>query len=249
MKRLIILILVLGGHHLFAQNQNDTLFESESPLNVTPIVHGTLMLGWHNEIIYVDPYGGKEKFTDLPSPSLVLITDIHGDHLNNETLNEIDLTKATIIAPQAVYDLLEGDMQSKTKVISNNEETSFNNLTIGALPMYNLPNDETARHPKGRGNGYTIADGNNTIYISGDTEDIPEMRSLKNIDLAFICMNLPYTMSVEQAADAVIAFAPKIVYPFHYRGKEGLSDVDHFKSLITDSGKKIDVRLRNWYPN
>jgi len=249
MKRLMILLLVFGSQHLLAQKQIDTLFESESPLKVTPIVHGTIVLEWHNEVIYVDPYGGKERFADLPSPSLILITDIHGDHLNKETLNEIDLNKALIIAPQAVYDMLDADMQAKTKVLSNNEETSFNNLTIGALPMYNLPNDESARHPKGRGNGYTIADGKNTVYISGDTEDIPEMRELKNIDLAFVCMNLPYTMSIEQAADAVIAFAPKIVYPFHYRGKEGLSDVDHFRSLVTESGKKIDVRLRNWYSN
>jgi len=241
---LAIFLLTLGIAH--SQNQSDLLFEGESALKVTPIVHGTLVLEWHDEVIYVDPYGGVQKFKGIAPPSLILITDIHGDHLNKETLFALDLTNAKILAPQAVYEEL-GELQNQTEILSNDEKAEFGEIIVSALPMYNLPNDETARHPKGRGNGYILSDGNKSIYVSGDTEDIPEMRNLKNIDLAFVCMNLPYTMSVEKAADAVIDFSPKIIYPFHYRGKGGLSDVDKFKILVNDTDKNINVRLRNWY--
>ena len=114
--------------------------------------------------------------------------------------------------------------------------------------MYNLPESPTAMHTKGRGNGYVLGIGGKNIYLSGDTQGIPEMRSLKNIDVAFVCMNLPYTMDVKEAADAVLAFSPKIVYPYHYRGQNGLSDINAFKNLVDAGNKNIEVRLRNWYP-
>ena len=110
--------------------------------------------------------------------------------------------------------------------------------------MYNLPEAATAMHTKGRGNGYVLTIGGKNVYISGDTADIPEMRNLKNIDVAFVCMNLPYTMDVKEAAQAVLAFKPKAVYPYHYRGQ----DTNVFKSLVNAGDKAIDVRLRNWYP-
>jgi L-ascorbate metabolism protein UlaG (beta-lactamase superfamily) len=113
--------------------------------------------------------------------------------------------------------------------------------------MYNLPETADSRHTKGRGNGYVINIGGKNIYISGDTEDIPEMRALKNIDVAFVCMNLPYTMDINQAASAVLAFKPKIVYPYHYRGSGGLSDVAAFKKMVNEKDPKIDVRLAEWY--
>src|SRR5690606_24115954 len=106
---------------------------------------------------------------------------------------------------------------------------------------------EDSRHPKGRGNGYVLQMGNKKIYLAGDTEDIEEMRSLKDIDVAFIPMNLPFTMDEKQAANGVLAFKPKIVYPYHYRGQNGLSNVDEFKKLVNAGNKNIEVRLRNWY--
>ncbi len=115
--------------------------------------------------------------------------------------------------------------------------------------MYNLPETPDSRHTKGRGNGYVLDFGGKNVYISGDTEDIPEMRQLKNIDVAFVCMNQPYTMEVSQASDAVLDFKPKIVYPYHYRGQGGLSDVDAFKKSVVEGNKSIEVRLRNWYWN
>ena len=114
--------------------------------------------------------------------------------------------------------------------------------------MYNLPESEDSRHTKGRGNGYVLTFGDKRIYISGDTEDIAEMRALKDIDYAFVCMNLPYTMNIEQAADAVLEFKPGVVYPFHYRGGGGkFSDVDAFKTLVNNSDSSIEVRVRDWY--
>jgi L-ascorbate metabolism protein UlaG (beta-lactamase superfamily) len=114
--------------------------------------------------------------------------------------------------------------------------------------MYNLPEAADASHPKGRGNGYVLTLGGKNVYLSGDTEDIAEMRALRGIDVAFVCMNLPYTMDVPQAAQAVLAFKPGIVYPYHYRGENGLSDVAGFKKTVNAANPKIDVRLRNWYP-
>ena len=113
--------------------------------------------------------------------------------------------------------------------------------------MYNLPESDDSRHPKGRGNGYVLTIGGNRIYVSGDTEDIQEMRALEGIDVAFVCMNLPYTMDVDAAASAVVEFEPQIVYPYHFRGKGGYSDVDKFKELVISQNNSIDVRLRKWY--
>lgn len=114
--------------------------------------------------------------------------------------------------------------------------------------MYNLPESAESRHPKGRGNGYVMTVGGKRIYLSGDTSDIPEMRKLKNIDVAFVCMNLPFTMDINQAASAVLDFKPSIVYPYHYRGQGGFSDVEAFKKLVEEGDSKIRVHLANWYP-
>ena len=114
--------------------------------------------------------------------------------------------------------------------------------------MYNLPEDADSRHTKGRGNGYIVTVGGKKMYISGDTEDITEMRALRGIDVAFVCMNLPYTMDVDQAADAVLEFKPKMVYPYHYLGQGGLNDIEKFKSLVDKTNAGVEVRLRNWYP-
>ena len=132
-------------------------------------------------------------------------------------------------------------------MLNNGSSMDWQGITIEAIPMYNLPETDDSRHPKGRGNGYVLTLGGKKLYISGDTEDISEMRSLKGIDVAFVCMNLPYTMDINQAASAVLEFKPKVVYPYHYRGQGGLSDVDQFKKLVNTGDKKIEVRLAKWY--
>ncbi|WP_340074067.1 MBL fold metallo-hydrolase [Leptobacterium sp. I13] len=214
---------------------------------VHPVVHGTVVFEWNNQVIYVDPYGGAEKFKGLAAPDIILITDIHGDHLNTKTLEALNTDKATFVVPQAVADQLPEISRANLVIIANGEEKKVLGIPIKAIPMYNLPESPDARHTKGRGNGYIINLGGKHIYLSGDTEDIPEMRSLKGIDIAFVCMNLPYTMDIYQAASAVLDFKPKIMYPYHYRGRPEISDTKTFKKLVNDKNPDIEVRLRNWY--
>jgi L-ascorbate metabolism protein UlaG (beta-lactamase superfamily) len=150
--------------------------------------------------------------------------------------------------PQAVADQLPENLKGKSVVLANGKTTNQLDISVTAIPMYNLPEAADSRHTKGRGNGYILNIGGKTIYFSGDTEDIPEMRSLKNIDVAFVCMNQPFTMDINQAASAVLEFKPTIIYPYHYRGQAGLSDVEAFRKLVNAGNPSIEVRLRNWYP-
>lgn len=250
MKLKLILATLLLGTVLFGQNRAtpDQIKDKNGDITVQPITHGSVVLTWNNEVIYVDPYGGGNLYTGLADPTMILITDIHGDHLNQVTLDAINTSKAQLFVPQAAMDQLPEAMKTKATVIGNGENTDFNNINIAAIPMYNLPEDETSRHTKGRGNGYILSMGGKKVYFSGDTEDIPEMRSLKNIDVAFVCMNLPYTMDINQAASATLDFKPRIIYPYHYRGTGGLADVEAFKGMVNEKNKKIEVRLKDWYP-
>lgn len=199
---------------------------------------------WNEKTIYLDPYGGRAAFKGLESPDLIIITDIHGDHLNMETLEELETEEATFVMPQAVAEQLPDNMGAEHIILGNGETASVEGISVRAIPMYNLPETEDSRHPKGRGNGYVLTMGGKNIYISGDTEDIPEMRKLEDIDIAFVCMNLPYTMDINQAASAVLDFEPEVVYPFHYRGQ----DTQAFKQLVTGENPNIEVRLKDWYP-
>ncbi len=222
-------------------------------LEINPISHATMVLGWNGTTIYVDPVGGSEAFAGQSKPNIILITDIHGDHFDMETLRAVSLDGTAIIAPKAVAEKIDEELQPQVTVLDNGNITKIqgiDTLSIEAVPMYNLREEALKYHTKGRGNGYVIDDGTQRVYISGDTEDIREMRALKNIDIAFVCMNLPYTMTVESAASAVVDFKPKKVYPYHYRGTEGLSDVGRFNMLITKSsvGKEIEVVQLDWYP-
>jgi L-ascorbate metabolism protein UlaG (beta-lactamase superfamily) len=226
----------------------DQINTSKGQLTIQPILHGSVVLTWDNKTIYIDPYGGKEAYQGISSADMILITDIHGDHMDLKTLESIDVSKATMVVPQAVAEQLPEKYKERLVIISNGNTKEQSGIAIKAIPMYNLPETEDSRHPKGRGNGYVLTLGGKNVYFSGDTEDIPEMRSLKNIDVAFVCMNLPFTMEVEQAVRAVLVFKPKVVYPYHYRGQNGLSDIEAFKKAVNTGNNKIEVRLRNWYP-
>lgn len=240
-------LFLLGALTVSAQSlQGDVISTNNGDLTIQPILHGTLGLEWNEKIIYIDPYGGEEAFAGLPDPDMIIITDIHGDHHNPKTLETLNTEGVQFVVPQAVADQMK--VAYDLKIMANGDTWAWEGISIEALPMYNLPEDETSRHTKGRGNGYILTIGGQRIYISGDTEDITEMRALKNIDVAFVCMNLPYTMSINQASDAVLEFQPAVVYPFHYRGTEGLADVDQFKTMVNSKNQKIDVRLRSWYP-
>jgi L-ascorbate metabolism protein UlaG (beta-lactamase superfamily) len=238
------LALLVGVSTAFAQAQapaEDSIPTKDGNLVIRPINHATLAMTWNGKTLYVDPVGGAKAFANLPAPDLILLTDIHGDHLSKETLAAVG-AKAKLVAPQAVADQLPEDLRARTTVLGNGQTQTVLGITIEGIAAYNLAPDRQKFHAQGRGNGYVLALGGKRVYLSGDTEDIPEMRALKDIDVAFLCMNLPYTMTVEQAADVVKAFRPKIVYPYHSRG----SDLNKFKELVgTDAG--VEVRLRDWY--
>ncbi|PKA84537.1 L-ascorbate metabolism protein UlaG (beta-lactamase superfamily) [Ulvibacter sp. MAR_2010_11] len=225
---------------------SDTIHQSM--FEVTPISHASMVLRWDGAVIYVDPVGGQEIFEGMPKPDIILITDIHSDHFDVETLQKVNTADTKILVPLAVFDKLPDFLKNQVGVINNGEQKDVFEFAVEAVPMYNLRKEALKFHEKGRGNGYLIEKNGLRVYISGDTEDIPEMRQLENIDIAFVCMNLPYTMTVENAANAVLEFKPKMVYPYHYRGTEGLSDTTKFQTLVEEGDDAIEVKQLDWYP-
>jgi len=217
-----------------------TFDTSAGPVKVTPVYHASLAIEAGGKVLIIDPAKPAE-FTGVPKADLILITDIHQDHLDPALISSVSKDGTEIIAPAAVAKTV-----TSAKTLANGEKTTWGKWTIEAVPMYNLTRGPEAGklfHDKGRGNGYILTYGGKRFYFSGDTEGIPEMRALKNIDVAFVCMNLPYTMTPDEAADAVKAFHPKVVIPYHYKGQ----DTSVFKKDLEGSG--IDVRLLNWYPS
>jgi L-ascorbate metabolism protein UlaG (beta-lactamase superfamily) len=213
-------------------------------VTITPIYHATLLIQAGGKNIYVDP-AKPANFSGLPPADLILITDVHGDHVDMDqaSIKTISKSGTEIWAPPAVQKFV-----TQAAVISNGDTKKWDKWTIEAIPMYNMtrgPAPGKYFHDKGRGNGYVLTYGGKRFYISGDTEAIPEMKALKNIDVAFVCINLPYTMPPEEAAEAVKAFHPKVVIPYHYRGMPE-TDLNVFKQKL--EGSKIDVRLLDWYP-
>lgn len=219
---------------------SQTFDTAAGPVTITPLYHATMLIHARGKNIYVDP-AKPANFTGLPKADLILITDIHGDHMDPDSIAAINQSGTQIFAPPVVVTTV-----TSAKPISNGESKSWSGWTIEAIPMYNLkrgPAPGQLYHDKGRGNGYVLTYGGKRFYISGDTESIPEMRALKNIDVAFVCMNLPYTMPPDEAADAVKAFHPKIVIPYHYHG----SDLTVFENALKGTG--IEVRTMDWYPS
>ncbi len=248
---MLVLLSALALHSANAQRiAPDTIPLLDGSLIVQPIQHASLVLTAKGKTIFVDPVGGAAKYQGLATPDIILVTDIHGDHFDPATLDAIKKDRTVLIVPQAVADKLSAaDKATGLVILANGGNTDQGGIDITAIPMYNLPASTTdPRHPKGRGNGYVLKVGGKKIYLSGDTQGIPEMRALTDIDVAFVCMNLPYTMDVNEAADAVLAFKPRIIYPYHYRGQNGFSDVAAFKAKVNAGDPAIEVRLRNWYP-
>ncbi len=209
------------------------------PVKITPLYHASTLIEAGGKVIYLDP-ARPAKFGGSAKADLILITDIHGDHMDPASIAEISKAGTEILAPPAVVATV-----TTAKPIANGEIKTWQGWSIEAIPAYNLkrgPAPGKLYHDKGRGNGYVLTYGGVRFYFSGDTEGIAEMRALKNIDVAFVCMNLPYTMPPEEAADAVKAFHPKIVIPYHYKG----SDLAVFTKGLEGTG--IEVRLLEWYP-
>jgi L-ascorbate metabolism protein UlaG (beta-lactamase superfamily) len=224
----------------------DELATEAGPLVIHPIEHATFVMEWDGRTIAVDPVGGAELFAAFAKPDLVLITHIHGDHLSVETVQALRGAATAIIAPESVAEKFSEDERGAITVLANGEATDWKGVRIAAVPAYNTTPERLGFHPEGRDNGYLLDLAGTRVYISGDTEGHAAMRALEDVDAAFVCMNLPYTMDVAAAADAVLAFAPKLVYPYHFRGKDGMSDLDEFRRLVA-AKPDIVVRVLDWY--
>lgn len=221
----------------------DYLPTSQGPALLHPINHASVLLTWNGLAIYIDPVGASSVNVTFPKADLILVTHTHGDHFSASTLEAVRKSNALIFAPQAVYNGMSSTLKGLTKVLTNGASLQVQalGLSVDAVPAYN------ANHARGTGNGYVLTLGGRRIYFSGDTEDVAEMRALTQIDVAFLCMNLPFTMGVDKAASAVRQFRPKVVYPYHYRNQDNtFADLNDFKKRVSqDLG--IEVRLRAWY--
>jgi L-ascorbate metabolism protein UlaG (beta-lactamase superfamily) len=253
----VIIVIAIGFFALTAlmsapasPNNTNATSTPQITVEVIPISHATGVLRWDNTVMYFDPLGNPNDLTTNGQANIILVTDIHPDHLSTSTLSAVVGSSTTLIVPQAVKDMLPKALASRAMVLGNGQSTTTAGFTITSIAAYNLPDAENNQfHTKGRGNGYVIEKGGTRVYIAGDTAGTPEMRALQDIDVAFVPMNLPYTMSVEEAADAVLAFKPRVVYPYHYRNQDAtFADINKFKQLVNTGDSTIQVVLGNWYP-
>jgi L-ascorbate metabolism protein UlaG (beta-lactamase superfamily) len=235
-------------HKMAARPAPDIVAAAGGDITIAPIAHATVQVEQAGHVILVDPttnagFDGvsgtlRVDYDQLKPPTLVLVTDEHSDHYDRARLQSLKAAGGSppaIVAPAAVASKVDGAV-----TIGNGESKVVDGIEIEAVPMYNTVGQE-AFHPKGRGNGYVITLGGKRIYFAGDTACTAEMRALKNIDIAFLPMNLPYTMTPTDAAICAVAFKPAIAYAYHYRGQ----DANRFATTLVGTG--IEVRLRDWY--
>jgi L-ascorbate metabolism protein UlaG (beta-lactamase superfamily) len=221
-----------------AKLEEDVIPTSKGDLTITFLGHGSLMMRYADKIIHVDPVGQEADYGRLPKADLVLITHDHYDHLDPKALGEILKPGTEVIVSRSCSGKVEGAV-----VMSNGETHTALGLSIAAVPAYNVLHkrpDGAPFHPRGDGNGYIVTFGDKRVYIAGDTENTPDMKALKDIDVAFLPMNLPYTMTPEMVADAARAIRPKILYPYHY----GETRVSKLVDLLAGD-KAIEVRVRD----
>jgi L-ascorbate metabolism protein UlaG (beta-lactamase superfamily) len=217
----------------------EDVFKSETgDLKITFIGHGTLLFGYQGKIIHVDPVGSKEvDYSQMPKADIILITHEHGDHLDPKAVSVLRKEQTKIVLTKACAEKVSGGT-----IMKNGDVLTVQGLKIEAVPAYNIVQkrpDGQPFHPKGSGNGYVVNFDKTRVYVAGDTENIPEMKQLKKIDIAFLPMNLPYTMTPEMVAEAAKAVEPKILYPYHY----GQTDPNKLVDLLKDS-KTTQVRVR-----
>jgi len=217
--------------------ETDTIKTSAGDLKITFLGHGSLYFTFGGKVIHVDPFSAVADYSTLPKADIVLLAHEHMDHLDLKALNPVRSDKTIVVLPEVCAKQVEGGL-----VMKNGDVKTVGGLKIEAVPAYNIVHKREAGqpfHPKGVGNGYIITFGDKRVYVAGDTENIPEMKNIKNIDVAFLPMNLPYTMTPEMAADAAKMINPKILYPYHY----GETDTSKLVALLKDT-KEIEVRIR-----
>ena len=221
-----------------AEFEEDIVATSKGDLKMTFIGHGTLMFTFNSKVIHIDPVGTYADYSDLPKADLILVTHEHGDHLDTNVITTISKPETDIILTEKCSGKVPAGI-----VMQNGDSKNIGDIKVEAVPAYNIEHMRSPGspfHPKGEGNGYILTLGNKRVYIAGDTENTPEMKALVDIDIAFLPMNLPYTMTPEMVADAARAFKPKILYPYHY----GNTDTQKLVDLLKDE-EGIEVRIRN----
>ncbi|HUJ19789.1 MAG TPA: MBL fold metallo-hydrolase [Nitrospirota bacterium] len=236
---LSMMLAVMSAADAAAQEQfeKDAIRTSAGDLEIVFIGHSSLMMRFSGKTLYVDPYSRLADYAKLPKADLILITHEHQDHLDLSALEAIRTSDMAVILTGTAAEKLPGGT-----VMKNGEVRAVLGITIEAVPAYNLVHKRANGepfHPKGQGNGYVLSLGDKRVYIAGDTENTPEMKALKSIDIAFLPMNLPYTMTPEMVADAAKAFKPHVLYPYHY----GDTDTSRIVSLLSDD-RGVEVRIR-----
>lgn len=217
----------------------DHLATTNGDVTIHPFIHASILLEWNNLAIYVDPTNRNLVTQGFPRADLILITHGHNDHFNSTAVDNLRTNSTVILTTSTVYNSLSAGAKSATTILANGGTVAVQGVHVEAVPAYNLG---SANHPKDRDNGYIVTLGGKRIWISGDTDETPELLQFRNIDVAFVCMRPTFTMSMADAADAVRTIQPRVVYPYHYLGQ----DINVFKALVgQDLG--IEVRLRNWY--
>jgi len=247
-KYLIIKLLPVVIFAFFNANtlQSQTIFQSDKipakggDIEITFIGHGSLMLKFQSTVIQIDPFSKLANYNGFPKANLLLLTHHHGDHLDTVAIQNSITVDTKLLMTEKCKELLPNSQN--VVVLKNSESYKIGEIEILAIPAYNLVNKREngdVFHPKGEGNGYIITLGGKKVYIAGDTENTPEMKSLKKIDIAFLPMNLPYTMTPEMVADAAKAFRPKILYPYH----TGQTNINLLSDLLKNE-KGIELRIR-----
>lgn len=219
------------------QFEKDVIQTSSGNLEITFIGHGTLMFSFNGKIVHADPFGKLADYSTLPKADIILVTHHHGDHLDPAVIEKIRGDNTLVICTELCAEKLSG-----ASILKNGESRISDGIKIEAVPAYNLVNKRDNGEPfhtKGDCNGYVVTFGDKKVYIAGDTENVPEMKALKDIDIAFLPMNLPYTMTPEMVADAAKAFKPKLLYPYHY----GETDISKLTALMNDA-KDVEIRIR-----
>jgi L-ascorbate metabolism protein UlaG (beta-lactamase superfamily) len=229
---ILVSTILVSAAYAQKKYQEDAFKTSGGELKITFIGHGTLMMNYAGKVIHVDPVSMYGDYATLPKADLILVTHEHFDHLDAKAIQALSTPKTVLILNQASAKGL-----ANATVMNNGDVKTVDGIKIEAVPAYN-PSKQF--HPKGNGNGYVLTLGDKRVYVAGDTEDVPEIKALKNIDIAFLPMNLPYTMTPEQVADVAKAIQPKILYPYHF----GDTDTGKLTDLLKDA-KGIEVRIRS----
>jgi L-ascorbate metabolism protein UlaG (beta-lactamase superfamily) len=240
----IIILLSLSVFTLQSSEMKNTrdIFEtSDGDLVISFIGHGTLMFEFKDMVIHVDPTMREADYADLPDADLIMVTHQHGDHLDLTAINQVLKDDCPVIMTQTCIDQLE-DFKGAV-IMGNGDKKTVKGIPVEAVPAYNIEHKRSNGkpfHPKGEGNAYIVTFGDKRVLIGGDTENVPEIKALKDIDIAFLPMNLPYTMTPEMVADAARSIQPAVLYPYHF----GDTDPEKLVKLLKDE-KNIEVRIRD----